>query len=350
VLRPQLLKHLRPFIELADQAGGDVDGLLASLALSRRDLRNPTTRRPYYQLQWLTEQLIAQCADPEVGLRAAERAQFVRDDVLGHLIRHFIQVSTDLFSVLDLLARFWTNVSKTTTTTLTVEPHTAAPEENVVVIRIVARTEPPPEVYDSVAGASCLLIQALGGASVRPIEVRLPRARPARPERYEQFFGSPVVFEAAQLELVYAQAALRSPASEHALPDELPGLVAATPSLSRLVDQIRTRALATLSEGVPRLPAMARKLGVSARTLRRRLSDVRTSYAELIDEARRERALTLASRAELDVGRLAELTGFADASTFARAFRRWTGAGPREFMQRARDKARPSAARSNTAR
>jgi AraC-like DNA-binding protein len=60
--------------------------------------------------------------------------------------------------------------------------------------------------------------------------------------------------------------------------------------------------------------------------------------------------LTLASRAELDVGRLAELTGFADASTFARAFRRWTGAGPREFMQRARDKARPSAARSNTAR
>jgi AraC-like DNA-binding protein len=341
MLRPRLVKHLRPFIELADLEGGDVDGLLGALGLSRRDLRNPSTRRPYYQLQWLTEQLIAECADPEVGLRAAERTQFARDDVLGHLIRHFIQVSSDLLAVLDLLARFWTGVSETTHTTVTVEPGGAQHGDgDVVVIRIVPTVQPPPEVYDSVAGASCLLIQTLGGAQLRPIEVRLPRPRPARPERYEQFFAAPVVFEAAQLELRYAHAALRAPASEHGLPDDDAHVPVASTSLGALAAQIRVRVLATLAEGAPRLPIMARKLGVSARTLRRRLSEVRTSYAELVDEARRERALSLASRAELDVARLAELTGFADASTFARAFRRWTGQGPREFMQQVREKAR----------
>ena len=50
-------------------------------------------------------------------------------------------------------------------------------------------------------------------------------------------------------------------------------------------------------------------------------------------------AATLASRAELDVGRLAELTGFTDASAFARAFRRWTGERPRAFMRRVRERA-----------
>jgi AraC-like DNA-binding protein len=331
-LKSYLVKPVQPFIELADLAGGDVDGLLATLGLSRRALRSLSTRLPYYQLHWLTEQLIAQCADPEVGLRAAERASLARLDMFGNLIRHFIPVSPDLFTVLQLLAHFWTHVCGTARATLRADGDLAT-------ITIVPTIEPPPELYDGTAGACCLLIQTLGGAGLRPVAVRLPRPHPTRPQRYEQFFGAPVQFEAARLELVYAHAALRSPASEEALPDATPFSLLISPSASALVSQIRSHVLALLAEGVPKLPSVARKLGLSARTLRRRLSQARSSYAELVDEARRERALALASRAELDVGRLAELTGFADASAFARAFRRWTGERPRAFMRRVRERA-----------
>lgn len=328
-----------PFIELADLAGGDVDGLLAALGLSRAALRSPSTRLPYYQLHWLTEQLIAQSADPEVGLRAAERAHLARKDVFGHLVRHFIPLSPDLFTVVRLLTHFWTHVCGTARASLRVD-------DNLVTISIVPSIEPPPELYDGVAGACCLLLETLGGAGVRPVEVRLPRARPERPQRYEQFFGAPVLFEVAELQLVYAHEVLRAPVSAEALPDTAPLSALMVTSASALVQQIRAHVLALLADGVPKLPSVARKVGLSARTLRRRLSAARSSYAELVDDARRERALALARRAELDVGRLAELTGFTDASAFARAFRRWTGERPREFMRRARERAGPHGAGS----
>jgi hypothetical protein len=126
--------------------------LLAALGLSRRALRSLSTRLPYYQLHWFTEQLIAQCADPEIGLRAAEHTSLARLDMFGNLIRHFIPVSSDLLTVLQLLAHFWTHVCGTARTTLHVDG-------GLVTITIVPTIEPPAELYDAAAAACCLLIQ-----------------------------------------------------------------------------------------------------------------------------------------------------------------------------------------------
>jgi AraC-like DNA-binding protein len=173
--------------------------------------------------------------------------------------------------------------------------------------------------------------------------VRLPRPAPPRPSRYEQFFGAPVFFDADCLELVYAHEALQRRPSK---PGELfagqtSTNVTAVPALTRtasaFAELVQKQVLASLMEGVPSLSAVAKQLGVSGRTLRRRLAEARTGYAQLVDEVRQRRALVLASRGELDVTRLAELSGFADASSFARAFRRWTGQRPLEFMRRVRD-------------
>jgi AraC-like DNA-binding protein len=332
-LRP--LKHLLPFVEAGAMAGVDVDELLAPLGVTRHALRDPTTRLPYYQLQWLCEQLILRSGDPEIGLRAAERADFANLDMLGHLVQHFVQLSPSLLSVIELLLSFWTRVCGTALASLTLT-------DERVVIRVVPTIAPPPEVYDGCAGACCQLIQQLGGANLRPLEVRLPRPRPARPERFEQFFSAPVVFDSPQLELVYARAALGTRPSDVgrlSTGTDVPRESALAAGVDKLAQQVYARVLAALAEGVPSLSQLARKLGVSARTLRRRLQEARTGYAELVDQARRQRALALASRAELDVTQLAQLTGFADGSAFARAFRRWTGEPPSSFMQRARERA-----------
>ena len=335
-MRPRLVRHVRPLVEVADEAGVDVDALLENLGCGREVLREDNTRLPYYQLHWFCEQLIERSGDPEIGLRVAERTDFSKLEFVGHIIQHFAVVAPSLLALVELLARFWTSVSKTARVTLTTK-------DGRVVIRIVPSIAPPPELYDGCAGACCRLIRQLGGPAAHPLEVRLPRARPARPERYEQFFGTKVLFESEALELVYEHAVLKRPASE------LDHAVAAAQALAPQVgngsaswaQQVQARIVVTLADGVPSLSQLARKLGMSSRTLRRRLQQARTRYSELVDEARRQRALALASRGELDVGTIARLTGFAEGSAFARAFRRWTGEQPSGFMRRARERGTP---------
>lgn len=75
---------------------------------------------------------------------------------------------------------------------------------------------------------------------------------------------------------------------------------------------------------------------VSERTLRRRFAAEGTTLRRARDEARCQRALTLLADASRSVTDVACELGFADASTFARAFRRWTGESPRDARRRAR--------------
>jgi AraC-like DNA-binding protein len=90
----------------------------------------------------------------------------------------------------------------------------------------------------------------------------------------------------------------------------------------------RVRELLPLPEGFRSLEDIAQQIGVSPRTLKRRLADGGTSYSELLDEQRQERALLLLRDESLSREQIAERLGYSDAANFTRAFRRWTGKTP----------------------
>ncbi|WP_330275251.1 AraC family transcriptional regulator [Lentzea sp. NBC_00516] len=79
------------------------------------------------------------------------------------------------------------------------------------------------------------------------------------------------------------------------------------------------------------MPVVARALGVSPRTLRRRLATSGTSYQALLDEVRAKRAVRLLSRGEMSVEAVADQLGFAEAASFIHAFRRWFGVTPSRY-------------------
>lgn len=88
------------------------------------------------------------------------------------------------------------------------------------------------------------------------------------------------------------------------------------------------------------LAVASRRLGLSERSLQRKLRQEGTSFEQIIDEERRMVAISrLAQHPERSLVSVALDVGFADERAFARAFRRWTGQSPREWRRAARAKA-----------
>ena len=82
--------------------------------------------------------------------------------------------------------------------------------------------------------------------------------------------------------------------------------------------------------------ALAARLHLSPRTLHRRLVTEGTSFRALREALRRELALDWLARTERPVSRIAQDLGFADNTSFYRAFAQWQGCGPRQWRQQRR--------------
>lgn len=79
---------------------------------------------------------------------------------------------------------------------------------------------------------------------------------------------------------------------------------------------------------------VATHLGVTTRTLQRRLVDERTTFQVLRDGVRFRQACTMLSRADCDIATIAATLGFSEPATFQRAFRSWSGMSPGEYRRR----------------
>ena len=89
------------------------------------------------------------------------------------------------------------------------------------------------------------------------------------------------------------------------------------------IDRVR-RAAAENFEGATSLAVIAKRLGISARTLRRHLEQHGNTLRGVVDDIRRERADQLLA-AGMSVKEIAYALGFSEPSAFSRAYKRWTG-------------------------
>jgi AraC-like DNA-binding protein len=87
----------------------------------------------------------------------------------------------------------------------------------------------------------------------------------------------------------------------------------------------------TLAGQRPQLREVARQLGLSARTLQRRLGEEQVTFQQLTAEARRELARHYLQHSALELGEIAYLLGFEDGNSFFRAFQQWESTTPGEW-------------------
>jgi len=98
--------------------------------------------------------------------------------------------------------------------------------------------------------------------------------------------------------------------------------------LDRLVPLLK----AELPHGHVTVAYAATHLRTSVRTLQRRLSASGLTFTKLVDEIRRSAAIELVLAGALTGAQIAHMLGYSDQAHFTRAFRRWTGASPRQYV------------------
>lgn len=87
-------------------------------------------------------------------------------------------------------------------------------------------------------------------------------------------------------------------------------------------------------EALPHAQVAALRLGLSERTLHRRLAEEGARYSQLIDENRYRRARGLLADRRMSIENIAFTVGFSEPSSFSRAFKRWSGVGAMEYRRR----------------
>jgi AraC-like DNA-binding protein len=209
-------------------------------------------------------------------------------------------------------------------------------------------TEPP--ILVDVCFARVVDIARRGtGGPVTPRRLELREATANR-EMYEGHFGCPTEFDAQQNTIVFAKADLDRPFLTHnadlfaTVAPQLEAELAQALASKAIGEQVKGILKPLLAGRRPGIEDVARELGLSPRTLQRRLAEDGATFQQLLQEARRELARHYLLHSSLELNETAYLLGYEDAHSFFRAFHDWEGSPPGEWRARhSRPRARPVA-------
>jgi AraC-like DNA-binding protein len=180
----------------------------------------------------------------------------------------------------------------------------------------------------------------LTGCAVPAIQVSFTFPKPPRIEVYREVLGAEVRFGQPLTDLLLEGHGLRAPVRTADpivlayLEGQADAALRRLPRRDEWLDGARRAILQTLASQRTSLETAAKHLAVSPRSLQRRLREADTSFQDLLDSVRRELGVRSVLEASLGIDEIAERLAFSDATSFHRAFKRWTGATPREYRQR----------------
>jgi AraC-like DNA-binding protein len=321
---------VRAIVGELERQGLSSEAVLSECGLDPRLLADPGTEIPVGDYARIVEAVIARAPDPAFGLLAGLHAPTGAAHVLGFVLvnsrtlRDAILMFQRYASLL-LEGSEWSFLESSEEASFGfVHGHVAGPvarfEAELVLTYVLARFR----------------LHFLG-PNARLERVRFVHPEPAWSDVYARIFRCPVEFGAARNELVFDRdfldvVQLHSDAWVcELLRDRAELLLRERRSDDRLRGRVKDVLKYRLSSGDTQADAVAREVGLTTRTLRRKLSLLGCTLRELSDEARRELACQALRSPDRSIKDVAYELGFAEPSAFHRAFKRWTGLTPHQF-------------------
>jgi AraC-like DNA-binding protein len=325
--------YAKALLEVAVARGADRSTLLERAQIAVDDLADADNRIPFAKFSALMRAGIALSGDPALALHFGATTNFSEFSIVGLIA----DASKTMAHALIQLNRYGR---------LAIEVDTGA-QDRLKVVRegdaywlVDTRHDPNsfPELTESTFARIASHARQFGTDDKPFVQgVHVTHAEPSYRAEYDRIFRVPITFNAERNALLidndwttrtvarttrYAFGVL----SEHAK-----ALLEKLETSKTTRGRVEALLIPILHTGDPNVERTAQTMGLSRKTLYRQLKAEGTTFETLLDELRHKMALHYLNGKKVSVNETAYLVGFSDASTFSRAFKRWTGASPRKL-------------------
>ena len=305
----------------------EVAPLLRRVGLSEHDLDNRQRRISAIAQIRLLEYAAEALGDSAFGLHIAQQANLRQVGLLFYVT----SAARTLGETLPLYERYCRIVNEAVRVKL-------SPIQNGVVVKVnfvgVSRHHFRQNA-EFLLAASLKGMRENVGRNVHPIRVTFAHPRNSNLQEVERFFGCPVEFGSAFDQWSFSNETLALPlitGDPYLLETLQPFCDEAARERNTAVGTLRSsvenEAQKLLPHGKANRKTVASALGMSERTLSRKLADEGTTYDELVDQLRRSLAFQYIKAQTLSLSQIAWLLGYEGSSSFCHAFARWTGSSP----------------------
>jgi len=320
--------YVRSILDCLNSRGVRPADVLATAGLGWQDLHDEHRMLDFAVFRRFVAHAIQCSGEPALGLVAGSMLQpyhsavgiaAVTSDTLGHGLqiigRHARLIFRNMEFQIDNGPRW---------SVLKVKPMRPLVETHVFVMQ-------------SILGAHSRLLEAILGRPVDELSVGLPYPRPADHDVPCLRYVRRVEFDQECLSFQLPVELLRTP-SIAADPRAFAEAAQACRKLEsecgrgEFVQRVRHALLERLTRN-PDLAELALDLGVSSRTLVRRLAEVGATYSELKDELRKSHAAWYLKHTELSMEAIASQLGYNDPTNFSRKFKNWYRVPPTKMRQ-----------------
>ena len=307
--------------------GHDNAPILQLTGIRGRDLKDPDVRVPETASREAWRLAMAITKDEAIGLHVA---QWLPRGSLD-LVEYAFRTSATLGAGLDRLARYGRLINDR----LAVDVVRTGPGVRFLIGVADASPVHPQRAEMSIALALRLARDATS-LHLIPVEVLFAHDAPADLTEHREFFRSPLHFASGVNGMVFSDAdgARTFQAADAALGAIIRRrLDKAMDKLDRPADssaaaRVRRLLIDGMGQDQQSVTTVGRELGMSARTLSRRLGEEHTSFRDIQDDIRHQLAVALLADDSKSIAEIAFFLGYAEPAPFHRSFKRWTGTTP----------------------
>jgi AraC-like DNA-binding protein len=323
---------VRALVEMVERSGVARSDFMRRAGVADERLSDVAARFDLDEFDAIQRLALDVTGDEALGLHLAENASEAAFDVLGHLV----SCAPTLREAIDLSSQFGRILFGDTQLFL---------EEQVGLARIrhdfrrISLRADRMHAEFTVAGLF-RLVRTFAGARARIDGAYFEHVAPAHRHEYRRVFEGTERFKQPFTGVVFPRELLgarqlhQHPRLYSLLRDEAQRTLDALAQGAGHADRLKRYLLARPPCRIPNMDVAARELGMSVRSLRRRLAEEGVSYRALVQATLEDAAAQVLRTPGRSVQEAADAAGFSDSAAFHRAFKQWTGLTPTEFRNR----------------